>query len=148
MPSNCSTRSPSTRFPPRRPSRPGQPRLSRWSPSANGPIELPPVYSLRFAEIAPGPSGVISVTVPASVVWIVRDIDALCVTGDIGGLTGFTVAKLGGAVLFGVDQYHARAGELYPWRGRQVYSAGEELQIVTNDDDWSLIMSGYQLTAP
>lgn len=82
-------------------------------------------------------------TVPAGYRAIVRDLDAINISGGSGSLT-MTIAGL--AYLFVAQSstyldYHA-------WRGRQVVNPGETLQVSQSGINWGYAVSGYLLTLP
>lgn len=107
------------------------------------------LYSSRLFEIGPsGGGGSESFTVPDGFVWVVTSINATN-TSDIGtGLLGFSVQRVGGVVLWNVDNLQAVSGLSYQWEGRAVYNPGEEIQVTWNDGFWSISSSGFQLSLP
>lgn len=106
------------------------------------------VYSLRiFASgglsVAAGQVGPI---VPAGFVYVVRDIDALELTGVSGGQLQL-ISQVGTVVWFAGGLPGPAAGN-WSWRGRQVYNEGEQVGFKSGAGTWSMACSGYQLTLP
>jgi hypothetical protein len=106
------------------------------------------VYSIRMIGEASldSSSGLIGPVVPDGLVYVVRDIDAWELTG--AGSTGLEITNaLGGPLLFwqGGTTVPTR---LFAWRGRQVYGEGEQVGAIVTGGQWSLQVSGYQLTLP
>lgn len=106
------------------------------------------VYSLRiaaFGTLTPA-TGKVGPTVPAGLVYIVRDIDAV----DTTIATGDELAVYGpiGEYLLIARQGHELTGFNYSWRGRQVYGPGEQIAFQSIAGSWDIACSGYQLTLP
>jgi hypothetical protein len=87
-----------------------------------------------------------SVEVPDGSVIVLRDIDAY--------ESGFTPNV-------GLIVHNAASGRLctfltgstwvstnFAWRGRQVYNAGEFIEVSIGGGDWDIQLSGYELSTP
>ena len=91
------------------------------------------------AGITPGP------TVPAGVLWVVRDVQ-LYWGGPLYELSvsGIVLqATSDHSVIAGVGQGDACPQRLFSLELRQVLTAGDSLRAVSGDDGWSLRVSGY-----
>lgn len=106
------------------------------------------VYSLRiaaFGSLTAG-TGVVGPIVPAGLIYVVRDIDAYEHTG-VTDSNLFLKNAIGGFLTgFIIDSAHPT--NLFSWRGRQVYSEGEQVAILVGSGTWDIQVSGYQLTLP
>lgn len=106
------------------------------------------VYSLRIfahASLTSG-AGTVGPTVPAGLVYVVRDIDVVrSTTGASEQLDFFN--PLGG-VLWNVVPGVLDAGANGHWRGRQIFSEGEQVGVRAFSGTWAVMVSGYQLTLP
>lgn len=106
------------------------------------------VYSLRiFAHAGlTSAGGIVGPTVPADLIYIVRDIDVYESTG-VTGTTVFVLNALGGALWSATRSTTPGVGP-WSWRGRQVYSPGEQVGFEVISGTWAIAVSGYQLTLP
>lgn len=106
------------------------------------------LYSLPIYVAAAQTSGVGAVgpIVPAGLVYVLRDIDVTEQSDTAGALV--IVLNSAGGVLWAAKR--ETTGELgyYEWRGRQVYTAGEQIVFRVLSGTWDIMASGYQLTNP
>lgn len=96
-----------------------------------------------------GAVDLLTATVPSGVVWVVRDSllyfdgastsDAYALEVNIAG-GGLCVIQRGIAT--------ASVQAIYPWQGRQVLNAGDELVFGASTLNWYVMVSGYELTLP
>jgi hypothetical protein len=108
-------------------------------------MATPPVYSLRiFGGQLTATSS--SVTVPAGLLYIVRDIDVVLTTPS--GTSVFFLSDPAGGILWYVSVDPAVTARWQGWRGRQVYEDGEVLTMTAQSGTWDIHVSGYQLTLP
>lgn len=108
----------------------------------------PPVYSLRIfatGELDPG-AGTVGPVVPAGLIYVLRDIDVQERTGTNGAFM-HVLNPLGG-VLTAFQRTAAVPLGVESWRGRQVYSEGEQVGFAADSGSWAIMASGYQLTLP
>jgi hypothetical protein len=106
------------------------------------------VYSIRILAtggLIPS-SGVIGPVVPAGVVWVVRDIDAAA-AGSTSPSQLLVIAQTLG-ILWNVQLPANVNGGYEGWRGRQIYAEGEQVGVQSLAGQWSVAISGYQLTLP
>jgi len=104
-----------------------------------------PVYSVKLADNAGVVGGPVTLfTVPAGRVYILRDVDV----AQPAGIASALVLITGGTgawvyyVASAVSPFYA------PWRGRQVFVAGDTLKaIVIGSTTWTVLASGYDLEA-
>lgn len=106
------------------------------------------VYSLRiFAHASlTSSAGTVGPIVPSGFVYVLRDVDAFENTSSAGAFFDVKNPLGGNLVQFQtgsapVTQYHA-------WRGRQVFSEGEQVGFLAVNGQWAIMASGYQLTLP
>lgn len=85
---------------------------------------------------------------PATELWVVRDIDAALVAG--AGTFELTVGLTVGAVSYPIASWETTSGlPNAQWRGRQVVNAGESLGWASSGTgSASFLISGYRLTLP
>lgn len=102
------------------------------------------IYSKRLLS-AGGLGGSISETVPSGVIWVVRDIDAVC---DSGSDAQFEVHGAGGVTFWYAQYVPGNPDFWFGWRGRQILYAGEILTAVALSESWDVTISGYELTSP
>lgn len=106
------------------------------------------VYSLRLfaAGGLTSAAGTVGPVVPAGLVYVLRDIDALEITGTrpaewfLAGQTGVSIVNF--FISAAADPGNTQ------WRGRQVYNTGERIGFTVATGTWSIAASGYQLTLP
>lgn len=114
------------------------------------------VYSKELYRVVSAVSSTTWATVPAGYVWTIR-----CVTlynsGTIGVansnwgsvLSGILLTVgVGGPVICGVMNPWARANHPYTFDLHHVLNAGDILTGAVGDNNWSVYVSGYQLTLP
>lgn len=107
------------------------------------------LYSARFFDVGESSAGESdSQDVPSGFVWVVRDIQAWNYQAPPQALSGFRVQRASGGIIFAVGPIDAQAGRLYQWQGRAVLNAGEVLTEYFPDAEWSMMISGFALTAP
>jgi hypothetical protein len=88
-----------------------------------------------------------TLTLPAgSFIYVVRDIDAYCIPGE-PTTANLSIYDLPGVPFAGTFNTNSTTGTFYSWRGRQVFSAGDEI-FVAALGEWGVRISGYKLTAP
>lgn len=106
------------------------------------------VYSLRIFAHAGlvNSAGTVGPIVPAGLVYVVRDIDAIA---DSGGASDNLVVfnQVTGVLLNWVNSA-APLGGNFSWRGRQVYGPGEQVGFHAFVGTWGIACSGYQLGLP
>jgi hypothetical protein len=90
--------------------------------------------------------GTIGPVVPDGLVYVVRDIDVVNETGTTGDELSFIGPVLNQLIV--IRQGHEMNGFIWSWRGRQIYSVGEQVGVKANVGSWSVTISGYQLTLP
>lgn len=100
------------------------------------------VYSRVFAS-QQGLNGAIDLTVPAGKVWIIRDFDGY--VSNLGATTLRLIDKTSGGTFF-VDSQIDPSAHWSSWRGRQVFEAGQIVEINT-DVPYDVRLSGYELDA-
>ena len=100
------------------------------------------VYSVRFYEGRNVTGG--TFTVPAGVIWIVRDVDAFFGGGLAGGALD-VVGTLGQT--FAWFPFTGLTAAAFQWRGRQVFNPGDVWGF-TSGQGIDLTLSGYSLIAP
>lgn len=107
-----------------------------------------PLYSLRIlAQAALTPAvGRVGPTVPAGLVYVVRDIDVRCDSASSGD-TLVVFNQVGGFLRVFVHD-PAINGFSQEWRGRQVFAEGETVQVESFQGSWDVAISGYGLSAP
>lgn len=90
-------------------------------------------------------SGSVSVTVPAGLVYVLRDVDAVNQSN-----AGSTFAILGavGETIWFVNPIFNANDLVAQWRGRQVFNAGESFSFTAGTGAWAFTASGYSLTVP
>lgn len=106
------------------------------------------VYSLRiFASggLIPG-SGIVGPVVPTGLVYVLRDVDVVELTGATG--TAFQLYSQVAEPMWAVVHNAAGGITQAQWRGRQVYNEGEQVGFQSVSGTWSVAASGYQLTLP
>lgn len=84
--------------------------------------------------------------VPTGFVFIVRDIDLLCVSEAIGDAAALIAPTLQGITYWRVTT--AGFPVMFSWRGRQVYSEGEKVGFEVFQGSFNIMCSGYRLTLP
>lgn len=105
------------------------------------------VYSLRiFCGQVNASVGVVGPIVPDEFIYVLRDIDINGVS-DVNGDVITVFNPLGGN-LFIARCNTGVSNDNHQWRGRQVFSPGEPLQLRSFQGVWDVMMSGYQLTLP
>lgn len=103
-----------------------------------------PVYSIQM--YANNLNGGASVTVPAGVKWVVRDIDVSYVTSS-STRADLYVVMTGVIVWYQALETMSLPGVSAAWRGRQVIDPGDTLQFITSEL-LGIKVSGYALTLP
>jgi hypothetical protein len=66
---------------------------------------------------------------------------------DVPSLGGFSAFTPSFFIVWAVSTFALR-GISYHWRGRQVIDVGDELEFATDDVDWHVRVTGFQLTLP
>lgn len=90
-----------------------------------------------------------SATVPAGVVWVVRD--SLLYFDGASTSDGYALeVNIAGGGLGVIQRGIATATqqEIFAWQGRQVLNAGDELVFGASTLNWYIMVSGYELTLP
>lgn len=82
--------------------------------------------------------------VPAGYVAVLRDAELRQSSGPLA--IAFLVDGLVGAVI--TSAVPASLNQTVQWQGRQVFVAGDSIQIEVTGGVWSARLSGYLLTAP
>ena len=101
------------------------------------------VYSIQILSLAPA-LPLNTVVVPDGVRIIVRDVDAVNVSGSTGDQLIFWNAA--GGAIFSVRQAHEINGLNWQWQGRQVFNPGENIIFQVVSGTWDIQASGYELT--
>jgi hypothetical protein len=106
------------------------------------------VYSLRIYGHASLSSagGLVGPLVPAGLVYVVRDIDVVEVSGTRPANLQ-VMNQVGGLLVF-MNVTSANPAGNESWRGRQVYGAGERVGLQVLSGSFAIAVSGYQLTLP
>lgn len=91
-------------------------------------------------------AGRVGPIVPDGLIYVVRDIDINGVTDTTGDVIA-VFNPLGGN-LFICREEAGQLNDNHQWRGRQVYSPGEPVQLESFGGTWDVMISGYQLTLP
>lgn len=109
---------------------------------------MPAVYSIRILATAglTVASGFVGPIVPDGLVYVVRDIDARSNTGITGDQLAFYNQTAG--ILWAPQLVAGGSDEGFQWRGRQVYNPGERVMVQSFSGEWTVSISGYQLTLP
>lgn len=107
-----------------------------------------PVYSVRlFATGAlTSASGTVGPVVPSGLVYVLRDIDVVEITGTASA--AMQVYGQTGGILWVYERGSTLNSAWGGWRGRQVYNEGEQIGFSAPSGTWSISASGYQLTLP
>jgi hypothetical protein len=92
-----------------------------------------------------GTTSVVSLSVPAGFVYVIRDLDVF-LTAGISDATGYLKGSSGQAIFY-FTQTALNSG-YHSWRGRQVFEAGESFSFDPGGDAMDFTLSGYKLTAP
>lgn len=106
------------------------------------------IYSLRIFAHASLQSGAGNVGpfVPTGFVYIVRDMDVNETSGTNGSL--LIVRNQVSGNLWTPTRSTTTTAKDWQWRGRQVYSEGEQVVFFAASGTWAIACSGYQLTLP
>lgn len=106
------------------------------------------VYSIRiFAHASlTSAGGTEGPVVPAGLVYVLRDIDIVELSGS--GTAAFQVLNPLAGVLWVYQRASTLDSAYAGWRGRQVYGPGEQVGFEAASGTWSVMASGYQLTLP
>lgn len=91
-------------------------------------------------------AGTVGPVVPTGLVYVLRDVDAIDVSGTTGHQMELLNPSLTTLVFF--DNTPGAGGPNFQWRGRQVFDEGEQLGFRAFSGTWSVMASGYQLTKP
>ena len=91
-------------------------------------------------------AGTVGPVVPAGLVYVVRDLDVFC--DSAGASDNLIMFNQVGGVMLNIIKASLAADGSYAWRGRQVYSAGEQVAFHAFVGTWAIACSGYQLTNP
>ncbi len=106
---------------------------------------MPPVYSTRFLAYHDfSISAPATYTVPTGFVLVLRDIDLY--NGDVLGNTAFVQFSSTPAVVFFQASWGVNELGWRPWRGRQIFYAGESFTAVANRA-CDILASGYLLSS-
>lgn len=107
------------------------------------------VYSKKlWSDPFTSTTSVLGPTVPAGVVWDVREIDVMNFKDGWQALGFFGLASGTTGYIWYVGGGRARAQQSYGWRGRSILNPGEQLQWGAHDTQWALNVTGYELTLP
>jgi hypothetical protein len=105
------------------------------------------VYSVQLARVALVYPSAVVYTVPAGIVAIARDMDGYLGSASAGAL--LVVKHLPSCVDLIIFVATGAAIQPVQWQGRQVLSAGDQLELVLSASfSGTLNIAGYQLTAP
>jgi hypothetical protein len=105
-----------------------------------------PVYSTNFiAEL--GLVGAISLTVPSTEVYVIRDIDVYA-DGAISVPFTYVFAHGANGQAFFYYQWEPGTQAWEQWRGRQVMSPGTTWDVTSSNGAVDVTVSGYILTLP
>lgn len=116
------------------------------TPGGPPPLELVP-YSVRLGAADVAAELVVLYTVPADYVAVVRDIEAWNFGGETDKL--FTTANIPGPLAVAVwVTPEVATDEWTQWQGRLVMNAGDVLQAQGIASSWTVVASGYLLSAP
>lgn len=85
-----------------------------------------------------------TVTVPDDVRLVVRDIDAVEVSGTANST--LVVYNAAGGLLWTADRLAAAGNFNAAWRGRQVYTPGQLIKVQVVSGTWEIQISGYELS--
>ena|SRR5579864_965724 len=92
------------------------------------------------------PAGVtLGPTPPAGQLWVVRDVVFDNQSSQAWSqLSGIRLREVSTDVLLaGVGPAEAYAGKVYSYELRQALNAGDQIEVVTEDENWSLRVTGY-----
>lgn len=105
------------------------------------------VYSVQFYadQITAGGTATLA-TVPAGMVWVVRDITLGNVATTATGPVSITAVGTGSPASIARWATIEAAAAVY-WTGRHVLNAGDLLNVYNNTGNMSVFVSGYQLSA-
>lgn len=111
-----------------------------------------PAYSIVLWDLLPGypiPGPQNSPPVPAGMVWVVREAAAVNVAGGGQNLgIASIILEVNSQPIWRTPFNGTATWRVYDLRdSRYVMAAGDALGINTDDPNWSLRVSGYQLTA-
>jgi hypothetical protein len=106
-----------------------------------------PAYSIRIFSAGglQAAAGTVGPVVPAGRVWVVRCIDALEITGVAPGQMEVLNPTL--QPFWFCDRSSPQIGANFQWRGRQVFEVGEQIGFHVFSGTWSIMASGYDLSA-
>lgn len=109
-----------------------------------------PVYSKPLFSLNPVPVGVSAAyTVPGGFAAVVRSVVAFNASAWWTPIQGITLSLASTtAIISSWRTPYVRAVRMYVADLHQVALAGDQLDIQTNDLNWSIFVSGYQLTLP
>lgn len=107
-----------------------------------------PIYSVVFAQLTFGGAGPVTVfEVPEGMTYVLRDVDGQGPTDSAPVILSELSSDQQFAVIPGIEE-PSGTFLVYTWRGRQVFEAGETLQIACVYDLRFARLSGYALTNP
>lgn len=106
-----------------------------------------PYSTLLYQGEVPSPSPGVVFTVPEGYVCILRDLDAVGPGTSPWVLISEAVANQNFASV-PAEQNGSSDNWSYTWRGRQVFDAGQEIQLGSEFDLIFARLSGYLLVAP
>jgi hypothetical protein len=106
------------------------------------------VYSLRIFSAGglTSSAGTVGPVVPAGLVYVLRDIDAVEITGSASAQ--LEVLSPNFQPIWFINTANPQIGANFQWRGRQVFNVGEQIGFHAFSGTWSIMASGYQLTLP
>jgi hypothetical protein len=107
---------------------------------------LAPIYSVLFGHLEALPGGVDVFTVPPGHVYVLRDVDVYQ-DQPFGAAIVRMSANPPGTFWWAAGMPVTRYAGL-PWRGRQVFEAGETLTIYADLPTTIFRLSGYDLSGP
>ena len=100
------------------------------------------VYSVRFIAAA-ALAGYVSCEVPDGYTAVIRDLDVMFF--ESSGPAGLQLLGTEGQVIWEVEAA-GDADYAYPWRGRQVFNAGETIGLQSILARCDVTLSGYLLS--
>jgi hypothetical protein len=104
-----------------------------------------PVYTIQLyvGTVVHG-SGVVGPVVPAGFVYVLRDVDMQESSGTVGA--NFSIRNGAGGLLWQKTLVAGDVDASFAWRGRQAYSAGQQIGFRGFSGSWYVAATGYALT--
>lgn len=110
------------------------------------------LYSFNLCEINGWPAGIDNFTPGGgpSELWVVRDITAVnFASSQPGYLNGIEITTDPfDTRIYRIPEAYAHRDEYYHWEGRVILQPGQGITVKRYDNNWHIIVSGYQLTLP